>query len=223
MKVALYMRVSTEDQHNDNQDLRIREVCEVRGWDIVRVYEDTESGGKRSRPGLDAMLSEAKRGHFSGVVAVKVDRIARSLRDLLEISGSLGRYGVGLYFTDNDIDIDSSQGRLMFSILGAFAEYEREIIRDRTKAGLRRARRSGKKIGRPKIHGSKVVKIQDLHREGLSVRKIADRVQVSKSAVSRILREGVPKGSPSKTGGSGIENGGVPKPDVSGTGEGGSA
>ena len=201
MKIALYMRVSTEDQENRNQELRLQEVAQAHGWDIVETFQDKESGGKRSRPGLEEMIKGARSGDFNGVVAVKVDRIARSLQDLLEIAGTLGSYGVDLFFTDQDLDISSSQGKLMFQILGAFAEYERDIIKDRTKAGLRRAKREGKKLGRPKIHGSKVRKVRELRADGLSVRRIAEEAGISKSAVSRILRN-VPKTSDSGTGSS---------------------
>jgi len=97
------------------------------------------------------MLRDARRKEWDKVLAVKVDRIARSLKDLLEIAGTLGQHNIGLSFTDQDLDISSSEGRLMFQIMGAFAEYEREIIIERTKAGMRRARKQGKKIGRPKI------------------------------------------------------------------------
>ena len=227
MKVALYMRVSTEDQENENQDLRLREVAEIRGYDIVGIYTDKESGGKRSRPGLDKMIKDARRGRFNGIMAVKVDRIARSLQDLLEIAGNLGSYGVDLLFTDQDLDISSSQGKLMFQILGAFAEYEREIIQDRTKAGLRRARREGKRIGRPGIHHKTKEKVRKLRLDGLSYREISEKVtyktkkgkvkHISRTQISRILSEGVPKRGGEKSGVTSVEEGTVSKTDVLGT------
>jgi len=189
---ALYLRVSTDDQTNTNQEIRLLEVVERRGWKIHKIYLDEESGEKRNRPGLNEMLLDAKRGLFDVVLSVKVDRIARSLQDLLEIAGTLGNYNVDLEFSDQDLDITSSQGRLMFQILGAFAEYEREIISERTKAGLRRAKREGKKLGRTKIHGSKVRKVLELKEDGMSIRNIAEKVGISKTQVSRILKT-VPK------------------------------
>jgi DNA invertase Pin-like site-specific DNA recombinase len=216
LKVALYMRVSTEDQENENQDLRLQEVAQVRGWDIVETFQDKESGGKRSRPGLDAMISGARKGQFNAVLAVKVDRIARSLQDLLEIAGTLGSYGVDLFFTDQDLDISSSQGKLMFQILGAFAEYERDIIKDRTRAGLRRVRRQGKKLGRPRVHGAKVRKAQELRADGLSIREIAGETGISKSAVDRILRN-VPKTSVLGTPSSSVADTSRSKGDLLGT------
>ena len=154
----------------------MEEVAKHRDYDVFQIYQDQESGGKRSRPALDQMISDARRGRFHSVLAVKVDRIARSLQDLLEIAGTLGSFNVSLSFSDQDLDINSTQGKLMFQILGAFAEYEKDIIRERTKAGLRRARREGKKIGRPKLNGMTVKKIKDLREEGLSYRKISERV-----------------------------------------------
>lgn len=194
MKVALYMRVSTDHQQNENQLLVLERVAIQRGLDIVGRFKDKESGAKRNRPGLNDLLSEARKGSFQLVLAVKIDRIARSLKDLLEISGKLGSYGVGLSFTDQDIDISSSAGRLMFQILGAFAEWERELNRERTIAGQNRARREGKRIGRPKLHWQTKRRILDLSDEGLSIRKIAGRVNVSVGTVQKVVSDfrGVP-------------------------------
>jgi len=189
MKVAGYMRVSTDHQNNENQKIRLEEFATQRGYDIFAIYEDTESGGKRNRPGLEKMLKRARRGHFNMVIAVKIDRIARSLQDLLEIAGKLGEYNVGLSFTDQDIDIGSSQGKLLFQILGAFAEFERDMIRERTKAGIERARRQKKHIGRPKVNGAKVVKVRRLREEGMSMNRIAHEVGIGKGSVVRILKE----------------------------------
>ena len=187
MKVALYMRVSTDDQTNKNQEITLQEVAKIRGYDIVSIYQDQDSGSKKFRPGLDSLLSDSRSGKFAAVVSVKVDRIARSLRDLLDIAATLGRNNVDLIFTDQDLDITSSQGRLMFKILGAFAEYEREIIVERTKAGLRRAKREGKHIGRPSIHYMKRDKVIRLHNEGKSIRIIAKETGLSVGAVHKTL------------------------------------
>jgi DNA invertase Pin-like site-specific DNA recombinase len=189
MKVAGYMRVSTDHQNNENQRMRLEEYCNRRGWDLIDIYEDEESGSKRNRPGLDKMLKDARSYNFDKVLAVKVDRIARSLSDLLEISGKLGDSAVSLSFTDQDLDISSSQGRLMFQILGAFAEYEREIIIERTKAGQKRARKQGKKIGRPKLNGMTKIKIIRLSQEGESIRRIAEWCKVSVGTVHKVLKE----------------------------------
>ena len=189
MKVAGYMRVSTDHQTNENQRLRIEEFCERREWEIIGIYQDIESGSKRNRPGLNEMLSDARRDQFDKVVSVKVDRLSRSLIDLIEIAGKLSENAVSLSFCDQDIDISSIVGRAMFKIMGVFAEMEREQIIERTKAGQNRARREGKRIGRPKIHWQKKKKILDLNREGLSIRKIAVRVGVSVGTVQKVLSD----------------------------------
>ena len=200
MKIALYMRVSTDDQTNANQEIRLQELAAFRQYEIVQIYQDQESGAKRSRPALEEMLSDAQKGKFQAVLTVKVDRIARSLRDLLEIAGTLGQYNVDLLFADQNIDIKSAEGKLMYLILGAFAEFEREIIVERTKAGLRRARKAGRTMGRPKIHHEIVERVKRLHADGMSYRLIQQNVtyqtrdgklkHISKAKIGEIL-EGV--------------------------------
>ena len=219
MKVALYMRVSTDEQTTDNQEIQLVDIAQARGYTIVGTYKDIISGKKKSRPELDRMLLDARRNKFNTVLSVKVDRISRSLRDLLHIAGTLGEYKIDLKFTDQDFDISSSQGKFMFQILGAFGEFEREMIIDRTKAGLRRAKREGKKLGRPKIHGGKVQQIQRLKDEGKSIREISEISGISKSSVSRTLNGGVPKTPPLKTIGSERGKECVPKTSVIGTEE----
>jgi DNA invertase Pin-like site-specific DNA recombinase len=206
------MRVSTDHQTNENQRLRIEEFCNSHNWDLVKIYQDEESGSKRNRPGLDEMIRDSRRDDFGKVVAVKVDRIARSLGDLLDIAGRLSEYAVSLSFTDQDIDISSSQGKLMFQILGAFAEWEREMIIERTKAGMRRAQKQGKKIGRPKINGMTKQKVIDLRKEGYSYSVIQKETGLSKGKISQILT--VHKGLMKKRGVSPIENGDVHKTEV---------
>lgn len=189
MNVVGYMRVSTDHQTNENQRLRITEFCDRRGWDLLRFYEDIESGRKRKRSGLEELLKDSRQDKFDKVVAVRVDRLSRSLIDLIEISGKLSDNAVSISFTEHDIDISSSMGRAMFQIMGVFAELEREVIVERTKAGQRRARREGKKIGRPKINGMTIDKIRRLRREGLSIRKVAKECGVSVGTVQKVSIE----------------------------------
>jgi len=228
MKVALYMRVSTDEQTTDNQEIQLIDISKARGYTVVGSYKDIISGKKKSRPELDRMLSDARKGKFDIVLSVKVDRISRSLRDLLHIAGTLGEYNIDLKFTDQDFDISSSQGKLMFQILGAFGEFEREMIVERTKAGLRRAKGKGQKLGRPKINGMIVQKVKNLHAMKRSYREISKQVtyttkegkvrHVSVTQVSRILK-GVPKTPPSNMEISPSDKGGVPKTSVIGTEE----
>ena len=189
MKVALYMRVSTDDQTNENQQIRLEETVNQRGWILVETYQDQESGAKRYRPGLDRMLMDARAGKFDQVLVTKVDRISRSLQDLLEIAAKLGEYNVSLSFTDQPIDISSSMGRAFFQILGTFAELERSMNIERTKAGIRRVRREGKRIGRPPLHHETRNKIKRLRDEGKSIRMISRETGLSIGAVHKTLVE----------------------------------
>jgi len=187
MKIAGYMRVSTDHQTNLNQEIRITEFCKRREWEIIEIYQDVESGRKRKREGLNKLLSDARKDKFDKVVAVRVDRLSRSLIDLIEISGKLSDNAVSISFTEHDIDISSSMGRAMFQIMGVFAELEREIIIERTKAGQRRARKEGKRIGRPKINGMTIDKIRRLNKEGLSIRQISKDTGVSVGSVQKVV------------------------------------
>lgn len=148
MKVGLYARVSTKDQTTDNQIIRLREYCQSRGYEVVGEYVDVASGKLTHRPQLDAMLKDAKKRRFDKIIAIKIDRIGRSLINLKNIVENLTTWGIGLEMVDQDIDTSSASGRLMISLLGAFAEYERELIVERTNDGIARARKQGKDIGR---------------------------------------------------------------------------
>jgi len=189
MKVAIYMRVSTDDQTNENQRIRLEETVNKRGWFLVDTYQDQESGAKRSRPGLNQMLKNARVGKFDLVLVTKVDRISRSLQDLLEIAAKLSEYNVSLSFTDQPIDISSSMGRAFFQILGTFAEFERSMNIKRTKAGIRRVRREGKRVGRPPLHHETRKKILRLRDEGKSIRMISKETGLSIGAVHKTLTE----------------------------------
>lgn len=149
-KVAIYCRVSTQDQTTLNQELILKDYCERQGWEIYSIYkEEGISGAKESRPVLDSMLQDMRKGLFDGIVVWKLDRLGRSLQHLLQILQELQNRRVRLIITDMGIDTDTPQGKLFFSIVGAFAEFERAIIRERIIAGLERRRKQGKKMGRP--------------------------------------------------------------------------
>ena len=149
MIVALYSRVSTEDQDPDNQMLRLREVAAARGYVVYGEYVDVASGACSKRPQLDRMLSAAKAGKFHKIVAVKLDRLARSVINLTNIMQNLEEWNVGVEFLDQPIDTTTASGRFTTTILAAVAEFERELIRDRTRDGQSRAIVEGKTIGRP--------------------------------------------------------------------------
>jgi len=153
-RAAIYVRVSTDRQTIENQLRELRQIAERRGWEVVHEYHDTGISGTKSRearPGLDEMLKDAQRRRFDIVMAWAIDRLGRSLIDLLGTIQTLEACGVDLYLDQQSIDTTTPAGRLMFQIVGAFAEFEHSIIRQRVRAGLKRAIESGKQLGRPKI------------------------------------------------------------------------
>src|SRR5262245_18886880 len=153
-RAALYVRVSTDAQTVENQIRELRQVARRRGWDVVEVYNDagiSGAKGRNGRPGLDSVLKDASRRKFDVVMAWAIDRLGRSLSDLLDTIQRLEACGVDLYLDQQAIDTTTPMGKLVFQVTGAFAEFERTMIRQRIKAGLKRAVAQGVKLGRPKI------------------------------------------------------------------------
>jgi DNA invertase Pin-like site-specific DNA recombinase len=156
-RAALYVRVSTDAQTVENQIRELRQVAKRRGWDVVEVYSDagvSGAKGRNGRPGLDSLLKDASRRKFDIVMAWAIDRLGRSLSDLLDTIQHLEACGVDLYLDQQAIDTTTPMGKLVFQLTGAFAEFERTMIRQRIKAGLKRAVAQGVKLGRPKIDGA---------------------------------------------------------------------
>lgn len=154
MRAAVYVRVSTKDQTTLNQEILLKEYCERNDIEIYKFYRDEGvSGSKTSREGLDLMLKDMRNRFFDTIIIWKLDRLGRSTQHLLQILEELKNKNVRLICTDINIDTFTPQGKFFFTIVGAFAELEREIIRERIFLGLERARRQGKKLGRRK--GSK--------------------------------------------------------------------
>src|ERR1700732_537854 len=153
-RAALYVRVSTDGQTLENQTRELGQIAERRGWQIVETYSDagiSGAKGRDKRPGLDRMLKAACRREFDIVMAWSIDRLGRSLIDLLHTVQNLEAYGVDLYLDQQAIDTTTPAGKLMFQITGAFAEFERSMIQQRVKLGLKRAVAQGKQLGRPTI------------------------------------------------------------------------
>jgi len=148
MRVALYARVSTEEQNNANQMDRLVEFACSREYEIAGLYEDKASGKNKSRPELDRMVDDAKHKRFDRILATKIDRLGRSVIHLTELFEQMESYGVDIEMTDQSIDTSTSAGRFTRNILSAVAELERELISERTKAGLTRTAAAGKKLGR---------------------------------------------------------------------------
>ena len=191
-RVALYLRVSTSEQTTRNQRRELRQVAERHGWDVVATFEDagiSGSKGRDGRPGLDLMLNDAKRRKFDVVMAWAIDRLGRSLVDLLHTIQELEAAGVDLYLDQQSIDTTTPMGKLMFQVTGAFAEFERGMIRQRIHAGLKRAVEAGKILGRPRISPSIEKRIQDRLRAGMGIIKVAREVGVGNGTVQRIADE----------------------------------
>jgi DNA invertase Pin-like site-specific DNA recombinase len=151
-RAVLYVRVSTDRQTVENQVARLTEIANARKWQIVETFSDagiSGARGRKDRPGLDEMLKQAQRHRFDVVMVWAIDRIGRSLIDLLGTIQHLETCGVDLYLDQQAIDTTTPSGKLMFQVTGAFAEFERAIIRQRIHAGLRRAVAKGKTLGRP--------------------------------------------------------------------------
>jgi DNA invertase Pin-like site-specific DNA recombinase len=189
MRVALYARVSRhdKDQNPENQLIKLRSFAERHQWTVYREYVDYASGAKPSRPQFDEMLRDARARQFDIILIVRIDRLARSTRHLLNVLESLQGFGVDLVCTDQEIDTKSPAGKLLFTILGAVSELELDLIRERTKDGLARARAQGKRLGRPPSP-AKTEEILGLREQGLSLRQIGQQVGLSHQGVKQRLR-----------------------------------
>jgi DNA invertase Pin-like site-specific DNA recombinase len=191
-RAVVYARVSKDRQTIENQLRELRQIAERRGWTIIEVYTDeaiSGAKGRDKRPGLDAMLNDASRRKFDVVMAWAMDRMGRSLIDLLHTIEHLKACGVDLYLDQQNIDTTTPSGKLLFHITGAFAEYERDMIVARIKAGLARAVDEGKQLGRPKVSETLELKAQRELRKGKGILKVAKAVGLGTGTVQRIKRE----------------------------------
>jgi DNA invertase Pin-like site-specific DNA recombinase len=193
-KVALYVRVSTDGQTVANQEQELREVAVAKRWDVAEVYRDegvSGAKGREARHGLDKMLKDAVRGRFSVLMAWSVDRLGRSLQDLIHTLNDLRGANCDLYLHRQALDTRTPSGRAMFQMLGVFAEFEREMIRERVKSGIERARRTGTKsgrpIGRPRVSLEIERKVRALRRRGYGLVKIGRELGVGTRTAQRIV------------------------------------
>ncbi len=190
-RAAVYLRVSTDGQTTDNQLLELKKAAKHAGWEIVDIYEDkgiSGAKGREKRPGFDRLCKDATRRKFDIVMSWSVDRLGRSLQDLVGFLSELHAVGVDLFLFQQGLDTTTPAGKAMFHMSGVFAEFERAMISERVKAGLNRARAQGKTLGRRPTSPAKVKKIMAAKAEGLSIRKIAVEVGVSRSVVHSILQ-----------------------------------
>ena len=191
-RAAIYVRVSTDRQTVENQLRELHRIAERRGWEVVQEYRDagiSGAKGREARPGLDEMLKDAQRRRFEVVMAWAIDRLGRSLIDLLGTIQALEACGVDLYLDQQSIDTTTPAGRLMFQITGAFAEFERSMIRKRINAGLKRAVEAGTQLGRPRIDPALEKRIQSQLPGGKGMSKVAAECGVGSGTVQRIKHE----------------------------------
>lgn len=194
LKVALYLRVSTDGQTVANQGNELREVASAKGWQIVEVFSDkgiSGTKGRDGRPGLDKALRQAVQGRYDTLMAWSVDRLGRSLQDLLNTLTEVQGAGCNLYLHRQALDTRTPSGKAMFSMLGVFAEFEREIMKERIHAGLKRARAAGKTLGRPKVSAVVEAKVRALRRLGKGMNAIAKTVGCGTGTVQRVLAQHV--------------------------------
>jgi DNA invertase Pin-like site-specific DNA recombinase len=187
-RAALYTRVSTYEQNLQTQILDLRQMAAQRGYEIVQEYSDKISGTKAKRPGLDQMMTDARRGRFDVVLVWASDRIARSVKHFLEVLDEMNRIGVEYVSFRENIDTGGPLGRAIVIIVGAVAELERSLIVERVRAGMRRARLEGQRIGRAPLVLDSTAILQDRER-GQSIREIARGHSVSTATIQRVLRK----------------------------------
>jgi len=187
-RAALYVRVSTDAQTVENQISELRQVAGRRGWDVVEVYSDAGMSGARGRNGRAWPRFHAQ-GRQPAKIRWAIDRLGRSLSDLLDTIQHLEACGVDLYLDQQAIDTTTPMGKLVFQLTGAFAEFERTMIRQRIKAGLKRAVAQGVKLGRPKIDRVTERKVRRLLAKGVGILKVAKSLGIGTGTVQRISGE----------------------------------
>jgi DNA invertase Pin-like site-specific DNA recombinase len=190
--VALYLRVSTDGQSVENQRLALQEAAGRHRWRVLGEFVDhgiSGAKGRDQRPGFDRLLDGIGRREFDVVAAWSVDRLGRSLQDLIVFLGEVHAKKIDLYLHRQGLDTGTPAGKALFGIMGVFAEFERAMIRERVNAGLTRARAKGVRLGRPRISGEIETAIRAGLASGMGIRRIAAQVGVGTSTVQRVRAE----------------------------------
>lgn len=186
-KIAIYARVSTDKQSTDNQLLELRTLCNKLGYTIVQEYTDNCISGAKSRyarPALDLLLKDATRRKFDMVMCWSIDRLGRSLQNLVEILNELQALKIILYFQQQEIDTSTPSGRMIFSVFGAIGEFERNLICERVIAGRQRAKANGVKLGRPtKMNDGMRSAVRILREKGTGIKQISRELQIGVGTV----------------------------------------
>jgi DNA invertase Pin-like site-specific DNA recombinase len=192
-QVAIYARVSTGSQTTENQLRELRQVAERHGWTVAAEFVDngiSGAKGREARPGLDQLLQAVARREIDMVMAWSVDRLGRSLQDLLGLLGELHGKRVDLYLHQQGLDTSTPAGKALFQMMGVFAEFERAMIQERVRSGLERAKAQGKRLGRPRNDNAKQrAAVVRLRRNGVGIVKIAKQLGVGVSYVQRVSAE----------------------------------
>ena len=191
-RVALYVRVSTDGQTVENQRRELEAVALRHGWQTVEVFADegvSGAKGRDKRPAFDALCKGIARREFDLVAAWSVDRLGRSLQDLVAFLAEMNAKGVDLYLHQQGLDTSTPSGRAMFQMLGVFAEFERSMIQERVRAGLARARAQGKTLGRPKMPVKVQAAVRAAKAEGKGIRQIARDLEIGVATVHRLFAE----------------------------------
>ena len=187
-RAALYTRISTPDQSPEPQLLDLRQMAKARGYEIVREFSDTITGTKPKRPGLDALMADAKKHRFDAVFVWAFDRMARSVRHFLEVLDELNHLNIEFVSFRESVETGGPLGRALVVIIGAISELERSLIVERVKAGMRRARLEGRQIGRSRLDVNRKQVIEDC-RSGMSLTQVAEKHGISRASVCRLMKE----------------------------------
>jgi len=192
-RVVIYGRVSTTDQTTDNQLYKLREIIEIRGWNLVDTYTDegiSGSKGRDKRPEFNRLCKDMCKGNFDRILVWDVSRLGRSLQDLVVFLNDLNSVNVDLYIHQSGLDTSTPSGRMMFQMVGVFSEFERSMISERVKSGLERVKKQGKKLGRKKTITDDIRnKVYMLMDQGKSYSYITNELNVPKSSISRLKKE----------------------------------
>jgi DNA invertase Pin-like site-specific DNA recombinase len=188
-RAGIYVRVSTADQHVESQLYDLRALANQRGFQLIKEYEDRGvSGSKARRPGLDALMADARRKRFDVVLVAAFDRLARSTKHFLEVIDEFNALGIEFISAREGIDSSSPMGRFFTILIGCLAEAEKCMLVERIRSGMRRARLEGKRLGRAPLQVNRALLLRDRER-GLSLNQLAKAHGISKASVCRVLKE----------------------------------
>ena len=190
-KVVIYTRVSTDKQTVENQVKELTEYCKRCNFEIVKIYRDegiSGTKGRDERSGLDEMMKDAVHHKFDMLLCYSICRLSRSLKELITIMNTLNELKIDMFFSVQSIDTTTSAGKMIFNIFGSLAEFERELLRDRIKSGINRAREQGKKLGRKSIVNESLIKaVKMLREKNVGIKDISKELKIGVGTIYKIL------------------------------------